>query len=275
MNKNLLLGLGLGFCLFAFTAFAGEYASVGFNNEFYTGYQWRNQMSNTEGAYHGCLWAEIPVFGDYYFGGYIWQNYDMTENRRYKYATALTETDFGVHVGGKVWDNESESLPMALSLELGHEWYLYHRRVRSHLIHPDTNEIYLNATFSNPIANIYGGVASQYHNYGVYQSGFHYMVGLNKEVSVPRLEALKLGADWNLGFANKGYQAWLIGTNTSGFTGTTLKFYAKYFITDYLYLKPMIAYTGIINRDARSEMKSWANYDRDMLWGCLALNLVF
>lgn len=269
--------LSLSLALLSLSLFAGEYFSAGFNNEFYTGYQWRNQMSNTEGAYHGCLWADVPVFSNFYLGGYIWQNYDMTNNRGYKYANALTETDFGIHVGGKAWDNESESFPMALSFEFGHEWYLYHRRVRSHFIHPDTNEIYLNATLSNPIANLYGGVATQYHNYGDYRSGFHYMLGFNKEVSVPKLEALKLGADWNVGFANKQYQYWLIGTRSSGFTGTTLKFYAKYFLTEYLYLKPMIAYTGILNGDAREEMKSW-NHDknpRDALWGMLAINLVF
>lgn len=275
--KKLLLAslLSTLYALLPSTSLAGERYSVGFNSEFYSGYQWRNQISNSQAAFHGCLWGDLTVWESLYIGGYLWQNYDLTDNRRWKFRNALTETDYGIHFGGKAWDNESETFPVSLSLEAGHEWYVYNARTRSHYIHPCTDELYLHATLANPIATVYGQVSWMYRDFGCCKSGVHYEVGLNKEVSLPQFESVKVGADLNVGFANKDYHYYLLGSDSSGITGTTIKLYSKYALNDWATIKATIAYTGIVNGDARQEMQSWHNYEHELLWGCLALNLAF
>lgn len=285
MNK-FISAVCVAACAFSFSAFAQEEVaaendletseekiwSVGFDADLLTGYQWRNAISNDEGAFHGCVWSDIDVYGPLSIGGYIWQNYDLTERRREGFSTAHTETDFGVHAGLNAW--EAEEGEASLDFELGHEWYTYHRVRGDRKDNPTTREIYLKATFENEIVTPYGQVSWMYDDFGYYHAGFHYEIGFTKEVEVT--EMLSVGADWNVGFADRDYQAFLIGTDSSGFTGTTVALFSKLAVTDWMSLKGTIAYTGLVNRDARDEIKEdgW-DYKRDFLWGSLSLNLEF
>lgn len=45
-------------------------------------------------------------------------------------------------------------------------------------------------------------------------------------------------------------------------------------MSDYLSIRATLAYTGLINSDARDELKH-TSYKRDLLWGALALVLAF
>lgn len=286
--KKLMSFVSAAVCAAAFNTFAQDVEdnelesseekawSLGFDADFLTAYQWRNHVSNDEGAFHGCLWGDIDVYGPFSVGGYVWQNYDFTSRRRDSYATAHTETDFGVHAGLTAWesDEESEGEPMSLDFELGHEWYTYHRVRDMRAFDPTTREIYLKATFSNPLVTPYGQVSWMYDDFGCYQSGFHYEIGLTKEVEVT--ETVSVGADWNIGFADHDYHDFLIGTDTSGITGTTIALFSKLAVTDWMSLKGTIAYTGMLNRDARRELKQdGGEYPRDQLWGSLSVNLEF
>lgn len=247
--------------------------TVGFDADFLTGYQWRNQVSNSEGAFHGCFWGDVDVFGPVSVGAYVWQNYDMTNNRRDSYRNALTETDYGVHMGLKAWASEEEEY--SLDFELGHEWYTYYHRAGSHAENPHTRELYLKGTFANPLVTPYGQLSWMYDDIGDYNAGFHYEIGFTKEI--PVTEEFSVGADLNVNFANRDYQQFLLGTTSSGFFGTTFKLFGTYAITEWMSMTGTIAYTGLLNRDARDEIaddEEW-DYDRDFLWGGLSLNLEF
>ena len=116
---------------------------------------------------------------------------------------------------------------------------------------------------------------------GDYDAGFHYEIGFNKEVEVT--DDVTVGADWNVSFANRDYQAYLYGTKSSGFAGTTLKLYSAYAITEWVSLQATIAYTGVLNDDARDEMDELGSdydlnghkYPRDILWGGVSLKFEF
>lgn len=275
MKKYLSLTIALGLVSGLFAEIQDETLEVAESKiwtasaelSFWTAYPWRNVMSNTEGAAHwyGCI--DVDLFGPLSVGALFWQNFDLTDNRRHKYKTSLTESDYNLHAGLKAW--ESEESEYSLSFEAGIEWYTYHNILRDHNIHPDTSEMYLRSTFDNPFVTVYGGTSWMYRDFGCYPAGFHYDVGLTK--SVPITEWMSLGADWNVGFANKPYHKYLIGTNTSGLTGTTVKFFAKFTLSEWASLKATVAYTGIVNGDARSQMDE----DRDNLWGSLALSFSY
>lgn len=285
MNKILSI-VSAAVCAASLSAFAQEAEeaeletseekiwTAGFDADFLTGYQWRNAISNNEGAFHGCFWGDVDVFGPLSVGGYVWQNYDFTNNRRDSYRNALTETDYGIHMGLNAWASEEEEY--SLDFELGHEWYTYHNRVHgTRKENPDTREIYLKATFENPAITPYGQISWMYDDLGDYDAGIHYEIGFTKEV--PVTEEFSVGADWNVNFANRDYQAFLLGTTSSGLFGTTVKVFGKYAFTEWMSMTGTLAYTGLLNRDARDEIaddEEW-DYDRDFLWGGLSLNLEF
>lgn len=291
MNKILSI-VSAAVCAASLSAFAQEAEeaeletsaekiwTVGFDADFLTGYQWRNQISNNEGAFHGCFWGDVDVFGPLSVGGYVWQNYDLTNNRRSDYRNALTETDYGIHMGLNAWASEEEEY--SLDFELGHEWYTYYRRAEgTRSMNPHTREIYLKATFENPLVTPYGQISWMYDDIGDYKSGFHYEFGFTKEV--PVTEEFTLGADWNVNLADRAYQEFLIGAiDHSGFVGTTVKVYGKYAITEWMSVTGTIAYTGLIDQKLRKaaraydeEEDEYNDYDRDFLWGGLSLNLEF
>lgn len=246
---------------------AGEGYSGGVDLSFYTAYPWRHQMSNTEGASHWMAYGDLDVWGPFSVGGYMWQNFDLTSNRSRKFKNALTETDYGVHLGYAAW--KSEEGDMSLSFEAGHEWYLYHNTRLSREAYPDTSEMYLRGTFSNPFITPYAGVAWMYRDFGDYSAGFYYDIGFVKEIEL--FELLTVGADWNIGFADKDYQYFLVGTDSQGIFGTTFKLYAKLPVTEWMSLKGTIAYTGFVNGDVRDQVDE----NRDNLWGSVNLTVSF
>lgn len=249
---------------------ASKIWSVGFTSEIFAGYQWHNHVSNPEGAIQGTLSGEITLPGPFSLGGYIWENYDLTDRRRASYATALTETDFGLNLGYAAWTSDDENY--ALAFEFGHDWITYHNRVGRTDANPNTRELYAKGVFTTPLVTPYAQVNWMYEDFGDYHAGFNYEIGLIREIALT--DRLTAGAKVNLGFENRPYQQFLFGTSTSGLTGSTLRLYSRYALSDYLSIRATLAYTGLINSDARDELKH-TSYKRDLLWGALALVLAF
>ena len=284
---------------------------AGFDADFFSAYVWRNAVQNRDLVMQPCIWADLTYFEPFWLGFSIWQNYDLTGRRGNVYRYGLNETDFNVHLGATLWENEDGD--QSFGVELGHDWYAYHG-VRNEFYeeggrlrddYPDTAEIYVKLTYDNPFVNVYGQASYMYDDFGSYRKSMHYELGFSREFEL--CDALTAGIDWNVNFGDGRYLNFLYGGTSSGkyfeenaagevegpyddysdssagFGGTTVKFYLNYDITDYLQLGASIAYTGILNgayRDAVGEQGDdydfyGEDYPRDLLWGGLSLRLSY
>ena len=254
--------------------------SFGVDVDLFSAYVWRNAVLNDQMVVQPCVWGEWSFFEPFAIGASIWQNYDLTGHRRDMHKTGLTENDYNVYLSATAWATEEEEYK--LDLELGHDWYTYQGvRGDEKSAYPDTRELYVKATFANPVADVYGQASWMYDDFGDYKAGLYYELGLKREFEVA--EMVTVGADWNVGFGDSRYTNYLFGEDSYGFGGTTLKLYSSWQLTDWLALKGTIAYTGVLNGDIRDAMdEDGLDYDfygdkypRDILWGGLSLNVEF
>lgn len=272
---------------------------AGVDIDFFSAYVWRNTVQNDDMVIQPCVWADFTGLDPFWFGFSIWQNYDLTSNRGASLSHGLTETDFNVHVGATAWQSDDES--MSVELEFGHEWYENHfvRAVASDDL-ADTRELYLKAKFANPIVDIYGQASWMYADYGCYEQGMHYELGLTKEIDLASVfdideKKLTFGADWNVNFGDSHYLYYLLyGLSNpyvddetgevyddydrgpdGGIGSTTLKFYLSWQVTEWMALKGSLAYTGIVNGELRQAHGAQDDENRDLLWGGLSLNIAF
>ena len=282
---------------------------AGFDFDFFSAYVWRNAIQNDEMVMQPCIWADWTFYDPFYVGFSIWQNYDLTDRRHGDLRRGLTETDYNVHVGATVWTSEDGE--QELGLELGHEWY-DNQSVRdgSGDAYPDTREIYVKLNYDNPFVNVYGQVSWMYEDFGGYQQGVHYELGLKKEFDVAEFvdipeETLTFGLDWNVNFGTGHYLNYLYGGtrsgydeegemqydgSTAGFGGTTVKAYLAWQVCEHFTIGGVIAYTGVLNGayresigDQGDDWWDWNEdaghgngfYQRDFVWGGLQAKLDF
>lgn len=271
---------------------------AGVDIDFFSAYVWRNSVQNDEMVIQPCVWFDYEQLDPFWFGFSIWQNYDLTGRRGDALSHGLTETDFNVHVGATAWKSDDEA--MSLEFEFGHEWYENHF-VKTEACDDlaDTREIYLKGKFANPIVDVYGQASWMYKDFGCYQQGMHYELGLTKELDLASVfdideEVLTFGADWNVNFGDSHYLYYLLyGLSNpyvdedgeivddfdrgpdGGIGATTLKFYLSWQITEWMALKGSLAYTGIVDGDLRQAHGAQDDENRDLLWGGLSLNIAF
>jgi len=273
---------------------------AGFDFDYFSAYVWRNSVQSDDMVMQPAVWADLTYFEPFWLGFSIWQNYDLTDRRRAYYTYGYNETDYNVHLGATVWTSEDEE--MELGLEIGHDWMTYAGvKDEARESSPDTYEVYVKATFDNPIVNVYGQIAYMYRDFGEYQQGLHYEIGFNKEIEL--CDSVNLGADWNVNFGDAHYLTFLYGgtasgayyhededetyddyaSQSAGIGGTTVKIYLTWDITDYLQLGATIAYTGILSQPHREAIGDQGDdygwdgdsYARDLLWGGLSLKLSY
>lgn len=268
---------------------------AGVDIDFFSAYIWRNAVQNDDMVIQPCVWADYTGLDPLWFGFSIWQNYDLTGRRSDSLRRGFTETDYNVHVGVTAWKSDDES--MSLEFEFGHEWY-DNQFVRAEASDDlaDTREIYLHAKFANPIVDVYGRAAWMYKDFGYYEQGMHYELGLTKEFELIE-DTLTFGADWNVNLGDSSYLYYLFyGLSNpyvyeedgeiiegddydryadGGIGGTTLKCYLSWKITPWMALKGTLAYTGILNGDLRQAHGDQDDENRDLLWGGLSLNFEF
>lgn len=268
---------------------------AGVDVDFFSAYVWRNSVQNDRMVIQPCVWADYTQLDPFRFGFSVWQNYDLTSRRYDALSHGLTETDFNVHVGATAWANDDES--MKLELEFGHEWYDNHfvkTEAKGDLA--DTRELYFKATFSNPVVGVYGQASWMYDDFGCFEQGMHYELGLNREFGLVE-DKLTLGVDWNLNFGDSHYLYYLYAGLSNPYTyeedgevfeeddydrgpsggigATTLKVYLSWAITDWLSLKGTVAYTGLLNGELRQAHGDYDDENRDLVWGGLSLNVAF
>ena len=248
-----------------------------------TAYIWRNVVQTDKPVFQPCVWLDFTGLEDFKFGVWYWQGWDLSSDRREYYHRRLNESDFNVHAGWTAWKNEDES--SSLYFEFGHEWYSYHfdRREDGSSVSPTTREFYLKAVFENPIVGVYGQTSWLYDNIGEIERGWYYELGFNKEIDLATCELFSLdketlvfGLDWNLSFGDDAYLRYLLGDVNSGFAGTTAKAYLTWNITDWMALTGTIAYTGLLNPEAREQYGADGMRDeRDCLWGGFRLSFSY
>jgi len=261
---------------------------AGFDFDFMSAYVWRNAVQNDEMVMQPCVWADFTYFEPFYLGFTVWENFDLTDRRHDTgYEKGVTETDYNVHIGSTVWENDDD---MSLGLELGHEWFDNHF-VRDGNSIPDSRELYLKATFDNPFINVYGQVSWMYEDFGDYKQGVHYEIGFNREYEI--IDSVTVGADWNVNFGTGHYLNYLYGGTRSddgeytgssaGFGGTTIKAYLTWQVTEWFSLGGVVAYTGVLNGAYRESLGDTGDdywdgggfYQRDFVWGGLQAKLSF
>ena len=250
---------------------------AGLDLDLFSAYVWRNVVQTDKPVFQPCVWADLTCFDPFWIGFSYWQNWDFSDDRRGGdggFKRRLNESDYNIHVGVTVWENEDED--MSLEFEGGHEWYTYHFCGDA----PSTRELYLKGTFTNPLVNIYGQVSWLYDDNKVVEidSGFYYEIGFNKEFEL--CDELTLGLDWNVGMADGDYNAFITGVDKAGFLGTTLKAYLSWAVTDWMSIVGTIAYSGLLDRDIRHDCNvgedSWIpREDKDILWGGISAKFAF
>jgi hypothetical protein len=309
MKKLMVAALAVSFVAFAFAASDSGNASeagkpavaeeeeeedslfeAGFDADIYTAYVFRNQVYNDRPVAQPCVWADFTGLDPFYFGFYIWQNYDLTNRRREEMRGEWNETDYNVHVGATVWSNEDET--MSLTLEAGHEWFVNNVKDEYSKDYASSCEIYVKAEFETPFMTPYGQISHAYR----YLDATHYELGLKRDFALmeemPLGESLTLGVDWNVNFGSGKYLDYLYGvgrgydaeeddflrSNKDGIGGTTLKFALTWQLCDYFSVGGVLAYTSLLNESLRNSYRDsgwYGNYKDDCVWGGVQAKLEF
>ena len=309
MKKLMVAALAVSFVAFAFADSASNNASeaekpavaqeeeeedslfeAGFDADIYTAYVFRNQVYNDRPVAQPCVWADFTGLDPFYFGFYIWQNYDLTNRRREEMRGEWNETDYNVHVGATVWSNEDET--MSLTLEAGHEWFVNNVKDEYSKDYASSCEIYVKAEFETPFVTPYGQISHAYR----YLDATHYELGLKRDFALmeemPLGESLTLGVDWNVNFGSGKYLDYLYGvgrgydaeeddflrSNKDGIGGTTLKFALTWQLCDYFSVGGVLAYTSLLNESLRNSYRDsgwYGNYKDDCVWGGVQAKLEF
>ena len=266
----------------------------GFDADVYTAYVFRNQVYNDRPVAQPCVWGDFIGLDPFYFGFYIWQNYDLTNRRREDMRGEWNETDYNIHVGATVWSNEDES--MSLTLEAGHEWFVNNVKSKVSKDYASSCEIYVKAEFETPFVTPYGQISHMYRN----MDGTHYELGLKRDFvlleEMPLGESLTLGVDWNLNFGSGKYLDYLyevergyyydeladedgfLRGNKDGIGGTTLKFVLTWQLCDCFSIGGVVAYTSLLNESIRNGYRDsgwYGNYKDDCVWGGFQAKLSF
>lgn len=309
MKKLMVAALAVSFVAFAFAASDSGNASeaekpavaqeeeeedslfeAGFDADIYTAYVFRNQVYNDRPVAQPCVWADFVGLDPFYFGFYIWQNYDLTNRRREEMRGEWNETDYNVHVGATVWSNEDET--MSLTLEAGHEWFVNNVKDEYSKDYASSCEIYVKAEFETPFMTPYGQISHAYR----YLDATHYELGLKRDFALmeemPLGESLTLGVDWNVNFGSGKYLDYLYGvgrgydaeeddflrSNKDGIGGTTLKFALTWQLCDCFSVGGVLAYTSLLNESLRNSYRDsgwYGNYKDDCVWGGVQAKLEF
>ena len=249
---------------------------AGVDIDLFSAYVWRQMVQSNQLVLQPCVWADFTYFEPFWVGFSYWQNWDLSDDRmgaRKEFTRRLNETDYNIHAGVTVWENEDKD--MNFDLELGHEWFTYHN-VNNNIPwneHPSCRELYLKGRFANPVVDVYGMVCWDYdgtEDLNAHKNGFYYELGLNREFEL--CDALSLGLDGSTGIRDGEY----LGSGGIGscFVGATLKSYLTWEVTDWMSIVGTIAYTGLLDKELRGNARD-AGVDRDLLWGGISAKFAF
>jgi len=252
-----------------------------FEYDFNSAYVWYNAVQNDQMVMQPCVWADIAYFEPFWLGASVWQNYNLTDRLAAVYRDGLSENDYGVFGGATLWSTEDATY--AVWTEVTHDWFTFSGvRDGCECYTPDTRDLRAQVRFDNPFLDVYGTVVWMYREFGLAQRGFLYETGLNKKVGI--VSDLSAGADWNVNFGDQACLSNLYGAGDTGIGGTTVKLYLVWQVTEWMSLGCTVAYTGVLNGNARQALADtegyWGDgsgdsYPRDLLWGGINLKVKY
>ena len=259
-----------------------EAFTVGFDNDFFTAYTWRNAVATDRAVWQPCVWADWEFMEPFSVGFFVWQNWNLTKRTERYYQRAMGETDYNIHLGYNAWTSDDDK--KSLSFEYGLEWYDYEAKKGCEA--PSSNEMYLKGTFSNPIVDVYAQVSEAYRPV----TAVHFETGLAKEIEIT--DRLSFNADWNVNFGSGKYLSYYlydVGRHydseydayesclKNGIGGTTIKGGLTYSVCDHFTIGLVLAYTAVLNRDARDGLQEmYSDYTmRNLVWGGIQAKIEF
>lgn len=225
--------------------------SVGVTLDLYSAYIW-----------HGCVLNNEPVWQpdvavSYSLGDYgtvaadVWMNFDSTGNNNQTHIAGLNEIDYTVQYSVDVGP---------VSLGAGHIWYTF-PSISSTAYYPSTKEIFVSAAYNNDIVTPF---AKMYYDYSE-AKGIYATVGLRKEVSLT--DRLVAGSELAFGGATDPYtQYYFAQDSKSWFTDGTAAIYAKYSITENLFVGVRLGWMSLLNNDLKG-----VYHEDNLLWGGINL----
>ncbi len=257
---------------------------IGFDNDLFTAYVWRNSVVSDRAVWQPCVWADWAFYDPFSVGFYVWQNWDFTHRRRPEMHRGMNETDFDVHFDVTAWQSDDEE--MSLALQFGHVWYVNNVRDDYEKDYPTVNELFAKATFSNPLVDVYFQFSEAYHP----SAACSFEGGLTREIEL--CDSLTLSGDWNLNFGSGKYLTdflYGVGRNynaaeddfdsylKNGIGGTTFKLALTWAVCDHFSLGLVGAYTAVLNGDVRSGLRDYGYPAafRNLVWGGVQAKIEF
>lgn len=227
--------------------------TVGVTLDLYSAYIW-----------HGCVLNNEPVWQpdvalSYSLGDYgsvtadVWMNFDATGNNRQTHVMGLNEIDYTIQYAVDIGD---------VSLGAGHIWYTF-PSVSSASYYPSTKEVFVSAAYNNDIVTPFAKV---YYDYSEAE-GIYATIGLRKEITLA--EGLVAGAELAFGGATDPYTQYYYGQDSkSWFTDGSALIYAKYNITDAIFVGARLGWLSLLNDDLKG-----VYHEDNILWGGVNLGV--
>lgn len=284
--------------------------SVGLDVPFYTAYVWRNALSSDRPIAQPILWGRLEFLEILSLGGYVAQNYDLTNRRRHSgYRGEWNEHDYGLYLGVTAWQSDDEA--EKLKFEFGNEWYTYNiygewdNGARRRKSCPTTYELYVKSSFENPFVTPY--VQCSWEVMSI--NGFSVNGGLQKtqalsdlfESEDELLSRLSWFFDWNVNGGSGKYLSFLYSPRYStyrgddgeeyydtsmhghGIGGTTFKVGLSYAPCDNFSIGLVGAYTAILNERVGESVRAAHDLGggpdcldhEQLVWGGIEMHLTF
>lgn len=225
--------------------------TVGATLDLYSAYIW-----------HGCVLNDEPVWQpdvamSYSFGDYgtvaadVWMNFDATGNNHQTHAAGMNEIDYTLQYSVNIGD---------VSLGAGHVWYTF-PSVSSSDYYPSTKEVFVSAAYNNDIVTPF---VKAYYDYSEAE-GVYATIGLRKEITLA--DNLVAGAELAFGGATDPYTQYYFGEDSkSWFTDGNATIYAKYNITDNLFIGARLGWMSTMNGDLKD-----VYHEDNLIWGGINL----
>ena len=224
--------------------------------DLYSAYVWRGCVVNDRPVWQpaGTLAYETGDYGTFLAG--VWANFDMTKRNKAHTGGGLNEIDYTANYSIDVAD---------FTLDAGHIWYTFPKASGSDYL-GSTREIYGAVTYNHELLT---PAFSAYYDYAAVD-GWYLNSSLNKEVGVG--DQLTLGAESSLGWGSAHYMSGYFSTGGSGFADLNFALYAAYALTDQVTIGLKLAYTILLDSDARDNE---VYRDENIVWGGLNLAASF
>jgi hypothetical protein len=225
--------------------------TVGATLDLYSAYIW-----------HGCVLNDEPVWQpdvamSYSFGDYgtvaadVWMNFDATGNNHQTHCAGMNEIDYTLQYSVNIGD---------VALGVGHVWYTF-PSISSADYYPSTKEVFVSAAYNNDIVVPF---IKAYYDYSEAE-GVYATIGLRKEISLAK--NVVAGAELAFGGATDPYTQYYFGQDSkSWFTDGNATIYAKYNITDTVFVGVRLGWMSTMNGDLKD-----VYHEDNLIWGGINL----